>query len=251
MHIVKQISNRQVMIIILSTMFLIPPLAYADDVLLNPQKNKIYFFSEDNRTISIIDDNNNKIISTIHLEDRKQPAFNFDFINNNFIPIVGIILGSVTAYVGLSTYRQSQALKMMALQKDIVFPLVEEFDKKSPGMDLAKDILQEIKILPTSSYDAYGIYNNARLKKVLIHHSKRNEEWDKGDGYVRVSFDELLDFFSRLEYLKSVGVLKDEDTRYFRYHIDKIINSEAVMNYIKDYEFPFYGYLDSRLDYRK
>lgn len=47
----------------------------------------------------------------------------------------------------------------MNLQKDIVFPIVDEFNYKSPEMDLAKDILEEIKIEPKSPDYAYGFYN--------------------------------------------------------------------------------------------
>jgi hypothetical protein len=233
--------------------FFTPFLVYAEqssgDMLINPITNKIYFLNKDNKTISIIDGNSNKILSSISLEGERPSIFNLDAVNSN-IPIIGTIVGIITAMIGLITYRQSQGIKKMNLQKDIVFPLVDEFDNKSLEMDLAKDILEEIEIEPKSPDYAYGIYNVDRLKKVLMYHRKRKEPWDKGDGYVRGSFSKLLDFLSRLEYLKLIGLLKDEEIQYFWYYIDKIIKNEAVMDYIKEYKFPFYGNIDYRLDYR-
>lgn len=79
-------------------------------MLINLLTNKIYFLNNDNKTISIIDGNKNKILSSINVEDKKQSFFNSDLINSS-APIIGTIVGTITAIFGLTTYRQSQELR--------------------------------------------------------------------------------------------------------------------------------------------
>lgn len=239
------------LIIILLPLFFLPSLSNAqessDVMVVNPETNKIYLFNENNKTISVIDGNNNKLLANIHLEGKKSNILSWSMITNN-IPIIGTLAGIITVIIGLFTYGQSQTIKKKDIQKEIVFPLIDEFDNKSPNTTLAKLILDDVKIKSNDDNYAYGQYNIDRLKKVLAHHEKKgNEPWDKGDGYVRRSFDALLDFFVRLEYLQSIGLLTKKEINYFRYYIDRAAENPAVVNYIKEYKFPLNGKLNTKL----
>lgn len=238
------------LIIILLPLFFLPSLSNAqessDVMVVNPETNKIYLFNENNKTISVIDGNNNKLLANIHLEGKKSNILSWSMITNN-IPIIGTLAGIITVIIGLFTYGQSQTIKKKDIQKEIVFPLIDEFDNKSPNTTLAKLILDDVKIKSNDDNYAYGQYNVDRLKKVLAYHEKKgNEPWDKGDGYVR-SFDALLDFFVRLEYLQSIGLLTKKEINYFRYYIDRAAENPAVVNYIKEYKFPLNGKLNTKL----
>lgn len=242
-------SLRLLLLIIVSSIFFTPIISNAlestSTMVINPQTNKIYIFNE-NKTISILDGNNNKIISSINLDDEKSNTIDWTVISDN-IPIIGTLGGIITLIIGLFTYRQSQILKKKDIQKEIVFPLIDEFDNKSPKMNLAKLILDDVPI--EDNGEAYGYYDNERLGKVLIDHRIRkvDEPWDRGDGNVRTSFDRLLDFFVRLEFLQSIGLLTQKEINYFGYYIKKVVENPVVVNYIKVYEFPLKGILNSKL----
>jgi hypothetical protein len=64
---------------------------------------------------------------------------------------------------------------------------------------------------------------------------------------IRESFDTLLDFFCKLEYLLSIGLLKYEELTYFKYYIDRAAENNSVVNYIRMYEFPLNGKLNANL----
>ena len=83
----------------------------------------------------------------------------------------------------------------------------------------------------------------------LADHTKPHPPWNEpADGKIRFSFDKLLDFFSKLEYLLSIGLLTDKEIDYFRYYIDKAGRNEAVVNYVIAYNFPLHRRLHPKLD---
>ncbi|MFY9798535.1 MAG: hypothetical protein WBE68_12025 [Candidatus Nitrosopolaris sp.] len=61
---------------------------------------------------------------------------------------------------------------------------------------------------------------------------------------VRASFDSLLDFFCKLEYLLGIGLIKCEELSYFKNYIDRAANNDSIVNYTLMYEFP----LNSKLN---
>jgi hypothetical protein len=132
--------------------------------------------------------------------------------------------------------------------KEIVLPLINEYDK--PGnMDWAKRILDEKDLGPRHPTEdhPYGYHSEERLLDTLMDRKKRTKTWDKGDEVVRSSFDRLLDFFVKLEYLVSLGLLTYEETYYFHYFTKKAANNKAVVNYAKRYNFPLKGLLHNNL----
>lgn len=58
-----------------------------------------------------------------------------------------------------------------------------------------------------------------------------------GEKEIRASFDALLEFFSKLEYLRMIGLILQEDLSYFQYYIKKASDDPAVCKYVKDYKF--------------
>ena len=64
---------------------------------------------------------------------------------------------------------------------------------------------------------------------------------------IRKSFDGLLDFFCKLEYLLGIGLLKYEELSYFNYYIERAADNHSVVNYVRMYEFPLNGKLNRNL----
>jgi hypothetical protein len=65
---------------------------------------------------------------------------------------------------------------------------------------------------------------------------------------VRQSFDNLLDFFGKIEYYISLKLMTKYEANYFLYYIQRCYKNEAVMNYAKNYGFVLFISLTKRLD---
>lgn len=222
-------------------------------VLLYLNQPAIGTVSDPDYKIVKLDDNT----TTISIEDNDQNTNS----NENFAIDVPTIISALTAasgiatiLFGIKTYKQTsqkniEELKLNRL-KEVMIPLINEYDK--PGkMDWAKQILDEKDLgphHPTEDYP-YGFYTEERLLHSLMDHKKRTESWDKGDGIVRSSFDTLLNFFVKLEYLRSIGLLTYNDLNFFHHIIDKAANNKAVVNYAKRYNFPLKGILHNKLSW--
>jgi hypothetical protein len=154
------------------------------------------------------------------------------------------IFGSV---MGIRSYRQSQEIKKKDVMKEILFPLMEEFDDKDEKMREAKYILDDV---PITFGDKEQYYDEAKLLLTLRDHRDTtiNVPWSYGDGIIRSSFDSFLDFLVKIEYLYSIGMLSEKELAYFKYYIDKAANNKAVVNYVKTYAFPLHGNLHSALN---
>jgi hypothetical protein len=100
-----------------------------------------------------------------------------------------------------------------------------------------------------NKYYPSGWYNYDTLGSILRDH-KIMDIYAEGEMKVRSSFDAFLDFSSKLEYLKSIGLMSENELNYFRYFIDKAASSTAVIYYVRIYNFPLYGELDTRLNCR-
>ena len=133
------------------------------------------------------------------------------------IPTLAGIFG---VFWGTHTYRESQVLK----RKEIVFPLMDEFDG-SEKMEVAKRILDDFSDIKKRFLDPKkiktmrqeGYYHKHHLSEILRNHRVPDDDdkdrenlcsFDDGEIEIRHSFDALLNFFSKLEYLR-----KMRDTR--------------------------------------
>lgn len=164
----------------------------------------------------------------------------------NYIAIISTIIGAAAGlgglFWGLYTYKKEQLLK----RKDMLFPLIKELDE-SKEMMYAKNILDDIYIKPKQCWkypdDYYHIDN---LEIILRYHIPKGID-DPGEAAIRKSFDALLDFFCKPEYLRKIKLIKPEEIDYFNYYIKKAADEPSVICYVRNYNFPLYGILDNRL----
>jgi len=167
--------------------------------------------------------------------------------------LIPTVVGGVGAFWGIFTYREAQKLK----RKEILFPLIDEFDN-SKKMFLAKSILDDFTCsLPDSPEDASQLgkiilqdYKNPKdlkelyhvdnLSRALRYHKAEQAEdvTDQRELAVRQSFDAIIDFYAKLEYLKRIGLLKEEELDYFNYYYDKLASSKVVKDYVDKYKLP-------------
>jgi hypothetical protein len=193
--------------------------------------------------------------------------------------IQGIVAGGglIIAYMGIKEYKQNQVLKNKDIVKDIVLPLVDEFDedhlilkakailedvpieiikRKSNDQEEKEDIPIDIKIKRKSNdqeeKEEEDIlkkqYNKEELKIALQDHKNKISNWRDGDDVVRGSFDRFLNFLCKLEYMLSLELLNRNEIVYFQYYIDLVAKNEPVLNYIRIYNFALYGKLDPKLN---
>jgi hypothetical protein len=95
-----------------------------------------------------------------------------------------------------------------------------------------------------------GYYHKSNLLVILRDHNAIPIN-DDGEIAIRASFDALLDFFVKLEYLLSIKVIKKGEIEYFKYYIDKTADEPPVIEYINKYEFLLRGKLHDNLYYEK
>ena len=169
-----------------------------------------------------------------------------ELIIGTAIPTLAAIFG---VFWGTHTYRESQVLK----RKEIVFPLMDEFDE-SEKMEVAKRILDDFsdikkrfldpKNIKTVKHEGY--YHKHHLDEILRFHKVPDDDdkdrenlcsFDDGESEIRHSFDTLLAFLSKLEYLRKIQLIREEDLCYFRYYINKAAENKDVRAYVKDYDF--------------
>jgi hypothetical protein len=182
------------------------------------------------------------------------------------IPTAAGIFGVVW---GTHTYRESQVLK----RKEIIFPLIDMFDR-SEKMEIAKRILDDFPDIQRRFFDNGKIdkekfkidhpedyYHKTHLKEILKIHKEKDDEghynyakereilrkFDDAERVIRDSFDNLLAFFKKLEYLRKINLIRQEDLSYFRYYIDRAAEDPAVLEYVKNYDFQLgEGLIDER-----
>jgi len=128
--------------------------------------------------------------------------------------LIGAAAGLAGLFKGLKTYKSEQKSK----RKDIIFPLIEEFDK-SKEMEYAKNILDNRNLNPEQGWKyPLGYYNKYDLAIILRMNSEGIN--DLGEVAIRHSFDALLDFFCKLEYLLNINLVNAEEIEYFKYYVD-------------------------------
>lgn len=65
---------------------------------------------------------------------------------------------------------------------------------------------------------------------------------------IRRSFDELLDFFGKLEYYIKLDLMTEYEMKYFEYYFEKCTRQPAVMKYAQTYEFNLFRDLAKRMN---
>jgi hypothetical protein len=88
------------------------------------------------------------------------------------------------------------------------------------------------------------------LEYILRENSADKEyirEFSDGERMVRDSFDSLLVFYSKLEYLLKIQLINEQDIFFFLYFINKAADVPAVCKYVKIYNFQLDGMLNPNL----
>jgi hypothetical protein len=162
-----------------------------------------------------------------------------------FIDTIVSSIGIGSLIWGIYTYKKSQVAK----RADILFPLIKEFDE-SKMMKYAKAILDN-KPVRSKDIDPYSddpsSFSNNNLEEVLKYHDYdfiQTKDIEK----IRESFDWLLDFFCKLDYLREVGIIEEREIIYFQYYIDRMIENDTILKYVAFYDFPFHGHLNELLN---
>jgi hypothetical protein len=155
---------------------------------------------------------------------------NFEFFIATLIPTA---VGAVGLTQALYTYKENQKAK----RKEIIFPLIDEFDN-SEDLFLAKAILDDftcsvppykttnkflLEFWDMSTKD-FQYYNKCNLNNFLRNHLDKNVEeiTDPRERAIRKSFDAMIYFGFKLQYLYNIGILKKKELYYFQYDFDKL-----------------------------
>ena len=172
--------------------------------------------------------------------------------DNLIIETVSIIVGIAGFIFGLTKNEENKKLK----RQEIIFPLMDKFDK-SKNLKTAKLILDNFILDPNDpkfperkdwarkEFDKVhgGYYRKRNLKFILRVPRDNDKIEDQGEQDIRNSFDSLLDFLGRLGYLMHIKIITEKEMIYFQYYIDRIRNDDAIIFYIKEYEFELFALL--------
>ncbi len=81
------------------------------------------------------------------------------------------------------------------------------------------------------------VFHECALKKALRYHKDptKDKVTDEREIAVRASFDALIKFFRKLEYLHSIDLLKEKELKYFYYYYYLVAKNKDVQNYISAY----------------
>jgi hypothetical protein len=113
-------------------------------------------------------------------------------------------------------------------------------------MNFYLDTIERGSIMAEGKESIAEYKNPMDLGNVLRNHEDRDVT-ASDEIAIRMSFDSLLDFFVKLEYLLSMNLIKKSELEYFNYYIRKTAENGAAVSYMKAYKFPLKGKLDLSL----
>jgi hypothetical protein len=155
------------------------------------------------------------------------------------VGILGGIAGALGFFWGLYEYRQTQKVK----RQQLLFELIETFDNEKHKMYRAKRILDDFTITPESPswhHNESELWYRQKNLSTMLRDHKEISILDPGENQIRESFDALLDFFGKLEYLVEIGLMTRSELDYFEYFLRKAAENEDVIKYTQIYKFPLY-----------
>jgi hypothetical protein len=207
-------------------------------LLVIPLSSKILSFASIEPNTRLLNDSN---------DNREGFETNFLMVGQFLIGLGALVGGLITAAIGLGTYRQNQTLKKKDIMKDIIKPLMIDYD--SDKFKIATDLLDN-KDVPYNVDGEEKHYTNKNLNRLLRNRLDSPEDvLTDSEKKVREAFDAFLNFLVKLEYLVSIGLLNKNDhgLDYFSYFIVLAAEHKEVLRYMETYRFPLRGILDSRL----
>jgi hypothetical protein len=84
---------------------------------------------------------NTQVVNDSGTEEEEPETETMNTVGQFIISLIALAGGLVTVTIGLVTYRQNQTLKKKDIMKDIITPLIEEYD--SPKFKVATDLLDK------------------------------------------------------------------------------------------------------------
>jgi hypothetical protein len=158
--------------------------------------------------------------TTNNTTNKSSPSTKEVSIEYDITPIIAALIAAVVALVGfiwgLITYRRDQNLR----RKDVIFP---------------KYLLDDKKVERRPNWKWPDDFYRRQYLSIIL---RKKEINDAGEFDIRESFDALLDFFYKLEYLYETDIIRSKEIIYFKYYLDKISREPAVMKYNAIYNFP-------------
>lgn len=162
----------------------------------------------------------------------------------------GIIIGGgLTLFTFYMTFKEFKG-NNKTKRAEFLEKLTEEFN--DPKMFLAKRILDDFWIEVEGSQqltdvDLIRLGSEKGIKKIdltekvkhLLRHHETVSVTGFGEQKTRQSFDDLLDFFTKLEYYINLKLNSEKELDYFGYYLNKSANKAdgAILAYAKKYEF--------------
>jgi hypothetical protein len=135
----------------------------------------------------------------------------------------GALGGLLLFFRGYLEYRRSNATK----RADFLEKMISEF--KLPEKKIAIALLDDFGYTGT-----HPCPDGVNLTEVLRnHHHRAINTMMEVD--VRASFDQLLDFYTKLSYYIQNDLMSSRELIYFRYYIEKVEQNKAVEAYIRCY----------------
>jgi hypothetical protein len=169
-----------------------------------------------------------------------------DWITADWIlALVPAVIGILTAIFGIITYREKKKNELLT---QIVMPVLGEYNELKDA-NIAIDILNDYpyKFEPQDDPQAFKLYNGLIFKKdlPLVLRSDRWVDTSPVEDKVVKSFDALLYFFAELEYVLQLRLLNRTDLMLFDYEIKKVVEDEAIRNFVNIYNLSFFqGHLN-------
>jgi hypothetical protein len=113
---------------------------------------------------------------------------------------------------GIHTYRRGQDLK----RKEILFSLIEEFDK-SQSLDLAKKILDDFSYIRLDGDVWLGWYNKASLDTILRYHTERIFNWNEVPGNDEANLRRFLSTWFKARWVETAALEKMNDNNSIKF----------------------------------
>lgn len=160
-----------------------------------------------------------------------------EFDANTFELIAKILGGAgglILFFRGYQEYRRSNKIK----RAEFLEKLIADFH--ADGHRIAINLLDDyvyVKTEDRSLSPAEQMSKSVSLQVLLRDHRKEPITEIEAIA-VRRSFDQTLDFFTRLSYYLQNNLITPKELIYFRYYIERIRDKKEVRNYISYYFYP-------------
>ena len=162
---------------------------------------------------------------------------------------IGVIFGAVFALIGFGISLVEFIKNNRTKRAEFLDKLTQEFNE--PKMFIAKKILDDFWIgsegsPEISNEDLINQGSSVKIENLdaaiahLLRDHKKDCVTNPAEQRARQSFDDLLDFFTKLQYYLDLDLITEKELNYFRYYVIKAKKKAggAVLKYAGYYDFP-------------